>query len=117
MGFSASTSSKDLQSAYNQARQAMNTQINELIRTMNHATHIANIQTNLSFNHVSFKYLLLPVYTSCFTYNKKTFNIFVNGETGRTVGRLPVSRGKIWAAALVPALIIAAGFGLFFALM
>lgn len=42
-------------------------------------------------------YALLPVWLLTTKWNGKTFLFAVNGQTGRTVGDLPVSKGKVWA--------------------
>ena len=42
-------------------------------------------------------YALLPVWLLTTKWNGQTFLFAVNGQTGKTVGDLPVSKGKFWA--------------------
>lgn len=44
----------------------------------------------------TFKHILLPVYISAFRYNNKTYQFFVNGETGAISGSRPYSFWKIF---------------------
>lgn len=42
-------------------------------------------------------YVLLPVWLLTTKWNGKNYLFAVNGQTGKTVGDLPVSKGKFWA--------------------
>jgi predicted Zn-ribbon and HTH transcriptional regulator len=46
-------------------------------------------------SNVTYKHLLLPVWGSAFGYKGKTYNYFVNGETGLVDGQRPYSVPKI----------------------
>ena len=41
------------------------------------------------------KYALLPVWMLHYNYHGKRFTYAINGQTGKTVGKLPISRGKV----------------------
>jgi len=41
-------------------------------------------------------YTLLPVWMLTYNYNGKDWHYAVNGQTGRIVGDLPISKGKLW---------------------
>lgn len=45
----------------------------------------------------SVKYVLLPVYLFNCTYGGKKYSYAVNGQTGKVVGELPISKSKSWA--------------------
>lgn len=42
---------------------------------------------------------LLPVWKYLYTYNGKEYPFYVNGQTGKIVGEVPVSKKKVWAYA------------------
>ena len=42
-------------------------------------------------------YALMPVWMLNTKWNGKDFLFAMNGQTGRLVGELPVSRGRFWA--------------------
>ena len=47
------------------------------------------------YSNVTYKHVLLPVWGSSFGYKGKTYNYFVNGETGVVDGKRPYSPAKI----------------------
>ncbi len=65
---------------------------------------------NVSTTHeqVTYKYVMLPVYLGHFNYNKKLYNFYINGCTGKVGGKTPKSPLKITSLVLG----ILAGLGL-----
>ena len=57
---------------------------------------------NVSTIHegVTYKYVMLPIYVGNFNYRKKLYNFYVNGETGKVVGKTPKSPLRILFAVL-----------------
>ena len=53
----------------------------------------------------SVKYVMLPVYLFECKYAGKTYRYAANGQTGKVVGELPVSKGKKWLYFGIPFLI------------
>ena len=53
-----------------------------------------------SYDDITFKLMLLPVWLACYIYAGKTYNILVNGRTGEVVGERPYSKVKIALAIL-----------------
>lgn len=43
----------------------------------------------------SWNYTLLPVWITTYKYGDKIFPYAINGQTGKTFGKLPVSKGKL----------------------
>jgi hypothetical protein len=48
-----------------------------------------------SFNHETFKHVLLPVFVAAYRYKEKPYQVLVNGQTGEVVGNAPYSFWKI----------------------
>lgn len=70
---------------------------------------VRNFSMNLDFGDESWRYILLPVYLSAYTYQNKVYQVMVNGETAAISGQRPVDWSKIWlvvAAILAPGLIL-----------
>lgn len=42
-------------------------------------------------------YCLLPVWKYIYKYNDELYPFYVNGQTGKIVGKVPVSKKKVWA--------------------
>lgn len=66
-------------------------------------------RSGMQITDASVRYVLLPVYLFRCSYGGKEYRYAVNGQTGKAVGELPVSRGKSLAAFLAPFAIVAAG--------
>ena len=49
---------------------------------------------NLHISQADCKYAMLPVYLFHCEYRGKTYRYAVNGQTGKLVGELPISKGK-----------------------
>ncbi len=64
---------------------------------------------NISTTHsdVTYKYVMLPVYIGNYKYNKKHYNFFVNGSTGKVYGKTPKSILKILGTVLLGIAVIA----------
>jgi LSD1 subclass zinc finger protein len=60
-----------------------------------------------TYNNVTFKHILLPVWISAFRYRTKVYRFLVNGRTGEVQGERPYSAWKI--AGLVILILIAIG--------
>ena len=56
----------------------------------------------------TFKHILLPLYSSAFSYGKKSYRFVVNGQSGKVRGERPYSPWKI-ALAAVAALLLGSG--------
>jgi DNA-directed RNA polymerase subunit RPC12/RpoP len=71
-------------------------------------------ENGLNMSDSSVKYVMLPVYLFDCTYAGKTYHYAANGQTGKVVGELPVSKGKKWLYFGIPFLIV---FALIFAFL
>ena len=60
----------------------------------------------VNMRNIKFKYLLLPVWISSFSYKGKVFQFLVNGETGKVAGRAPVSPLRVAVAIVLTCLFV-----------
>ena len=60
---------------------------------------------------ITYKHILLPIWSSAFTFGSKTFRFVVNGQTGKVQGERPYSPWKIMAA-VIAALVVIGGIAL-----
>lgn len=63
-----------------------------------HSTHVRNFSMTADFDNERWRYVLLPVYLSTYTYNNQTYHVMVNGQTGTVSGQKPVSWLRVWLA-------------------
>lgn len=62
------------------------------------------------WDDITFKHILLPVWTSSFSYSNKRYQIVINGQTGEVQGERPYSWIKITAAVLAVATVLITGY-------
>lgn len=48
-----------------------------------------------TYNDITFKHILLPVYVSSYSYNNKIYHFYINGRSGKLIGERPYSNVKI----------------------
>jgi fatty acid desaturase len=44
------------------------------------------------------RYILLPVYLASYHFDDRTFQVMVNGQTGKVTGQKPVAWLRVWLA-------------------
>lgn len=62
----------------------------------NYTTVVPN-NVNLKINHGSVRYALLPVWMLNTKYKDTMYTFVMNGQTGKFIGKLPISMGKFFA--------------------
>ena len=67
-----------------------------------------NLQVETHFSDVNSDLILLPVYLLSYRYRGKLYQFLLNGQTGKAIGKKPISWWKIGAAIGIVAAIIAA---------
>lgn len=71
------------------------------------------LNVNTTYNDSTFKYLLVPLWCSSFTYRQKLYNYFVNGRTGKVGGKTPLSVWKVAITVVIVSAVIIGGYFLF----
>jgi hypothetical protein len=81
--------------------------------------HVRNFSLNASFDAELWRLVLLPVYLATYRFQSKTYQVAINGQTGKVAGDKPVAWNKVWwiVAALVAPGLLLAGLGLLFAVV
>jgi LSD1 subclass zinc finger protein len=67
---------------------------------------IDSLQT--TYNNITFKHILLPIWLSAYRYSEKVYRFMINGRTGEVQGERPYSFWKI-AGAVIGALAVIGG--------
>ena len=110
-GFMAERYSVGLKDAWEKAkdfiRSRLKSAIESRIRSQYNADHVRNFKGTTTFSNITYKYLMLPVWLSCFTYNGKTYQFIVNGQSGKVGGDYPISGWRVALAILIAIVIIA----------
>jgi len=100
----------DLIAAANLSRQQMEAELRNLCGGQVPGNTYRNLQVQATFSDQRFKHILVPVWLLTYTFGGDTFQVVVNGITGRISGGRPWSWIKIalLAVAILIALIIVA---------
>jgi len=97
-GFLAERNSYSASQIFNRVRERASTYMEKELRSS------ISGYTSVTYNHKQIDpkcqdshYALLPVWMVCYHYNKKEYLFAMNGQTGKIVGKPPLSKGKIAA--------------------
>lgn len=98
-GFVAERYSLGLKDAWSVAirsiKEKLNRHISDKIKSEKRADRVRSLQMDTSFDDITYKYLLLPIWVSNFKYNDQVFQFMVNGQTGKVAGKTPISIPKV----------------------
>ncbi len=112
-GFTAERYSTDVKEGFGRARGVMENAIRRGILARYHADVVGYLNVSTNYRKVTYKYLLAPVWMCNFSYKKKEYGFMVNGFSGKTAGKIPLSPLKVGLAVLLG---IGAVVGLYFLL-
>lgn len=99
------------ESAERAEKRAVNTAISALRNTVQGYANVVITDRDADVERGSIKYALMPVWMLSTKWKDENFIFAVNGQTGRTVGDLPVSMGRLasWFARIaVPTAVVLA---------
>ena len=104
-GFLAERYTVPLEEGWNSATKQIESHLHSVIlREIEHNNNADDSRIHkmdVAFSKMTYKYLLLPVWMSSFTFNGKVFQFVVNGQTGKVGGKSPVSPWKVALAILI----------------
>ena len=105
-GFQSERYQLGLEEGFNKAKQVMAGTIRQDVRYDIGGDHQRVHQVNTEYSAMTYKHCLLPVWSSAFLYQKKSYRFVVNARTGEVQGERPYSYWKI-AFAIIMTLAIA----------
>lgn len=71
---------------------------------------VRNVRIKKELSRETYKYILIPLYSTAFSYKNKNYNVLINGQTGKVNGEYPKSPVKIAIIVIVIIIIILLGF-------
>lgn len=54
-------------------------------------------ESNVTQNKTDARFCLLPVWKYIYKYKGTEYPFYINGQTGKVIGKVPVSKSKVWA--------------------
>jgi predicted RNA-binding Zn-ribbon protein involved in translation (DUF1610 family) len=97
-GLQAQSYDIPLESAWETVRHEMRERTRRACRAQASTSKIRNFSMNLDFSEESWRYILLPVYLAIYHYQDQSYQVMVNGQTGKVSGQRPVDWFKVWLA-------------------
>lgn len=112
-GFKTESYRVDLKSGFETAKNMMKPEIETTIKgdIGGDLQRISSMST--TYDKITFKHILLPVWISAYKYNDKVYHFMINARTGEVQGERPYSVIKIALAVLGGIAVIAAGLWFF----
>jgi DNA-directed RNA polymerase subunit RPC12/RpoP len=111
-GFTTERYALGLKEGLRAAKELMQPTIDSLIREDIGGDHQRIDDKRTRYSAVTFKNVVLPVWVAVYRYHEKTFQVLVNGRTGRVTGYRPWSVWKIAALTALVLLVFGVIFGL-----
>lgn len=94
-GFTANHYNVNATEAWESATQYMKADIKLRIVRKHHADGVSYLNMDSTYNETKYSYILLPVWVCTYYYKSKLFNFFINGNTGKVTGKVPLSPIRI----------------------
>ena len=114
-GYLSENYSIDLEEGHREAVSIMNSELSSMsssdVRRKGY-DHVRSVHINPIFSNETYKYLLLPIYSTSYSYKNKNYTVLINGQTGRISGAYPKSWIKI--TLLIVAIIAVIGLFMYF---
>ncbi len=96
----------DLRQASETSKAQMDTIVEQLCSRQVPGDTQRNLQIDAEFQGRTFKHILVPIWLTSYTYGAKSFQVVVNGYTGKMAGEHPLSWLKISLAVLAALIVI-----------
>ena len=110
-GFAAERYTLGLDDGWNKAKvfikQTLTSHLSSKLRNQYKADKVGTINLSTSYDNVTFKYILAPVWIASFRYGNDVYNFVVNGQTGKIAGKYPISKLKVFLTILAIVAVIA----------
>jgi hypothetical protein len=97
-GWQAKTYDVPLQEAWEVAKEEMRERTKRACYDDTGSSHVRNFRMTADFADERWRYVLLPVYLASYRFDDRTFQVMVNGQTGKVTGQKPVAWLRVWLA-------------------
>lgn len=96
-GFSVEQYDNGLKAVWERAQKYMGAVVRTDITAMikRGCDEVGRLNISTRYTDIRYKQMLLPLWISSYVYRKKTYNIYINGQTGELHGKMPKSVIKL----------------------
>ncbi len=108
-GYSAECYTVDLNAAHSEAVGAMERELENMARSevLSRYDEVRDIYVRADYQEETYKHVLLPIYSTAYTYKGRHYRVLINGQSGRVEGDYPKSPVRIGAIVLLALFILA----------
>lgn len=96
-GFMAENGNEDMDDLEKKAEQRSTQEVKKYLRTRLNGYSFSGGQIYTKFKKMKQQYVLLPVWFFNTKYRDKMYAYALNGQTGKIVGEIPISKPKFWS--------------------
>lgn len=111
-GFVAEKYTIGLKEGWSRAKEKIKSKVRQGVTRKIGGDEVRNLRINTSYDDITYKHILLPLWISAYTYKGKVYEFIINGQSGRVHGKSPVSVPKIIGVTLLSITAIMAIWGL-----
>ncbi|NJL95715.1 MAG: TFIIB-type zinc ribbon-containing protein [Anaerolineae bacterium] len=108
-GIKAHAYERDLNTAWELGRSTIRERTKQACMSQASTRKIRNFSMQVDFADEKWRYVLVPVYISAYTYEDQRYQVLVNGQTGTVAGQRPVAWPKVsavMALTFIPGLLV-----------
>lgn len=106
-GFSAERYDSGLNDCFGIAKEQMDVEIRSAVLSRYKYDVVDYLNVNTSYPSVLFHYLLLPLWVCGYKFKEKLYRFIVNGRTGKSTGKYPVSPARVSCAVFLGLAVVA----------
>ncbi|WP_369717225.1 hypothetical protein [Leptotrichia alba] len=101
---------------YVEAKEVMENELEGMVESdvLRRYDRVKNVSMNIYWSDEFYRLLMLPVYSTSYSFNGKSYQVLINGENGTVVGEYPKSVIKITLAIIAAIIVICILYFLFF---
>lgn len=96
----------DLVAAAQESRTRMDESLRQMCASQIPGDTYRNLQVDSRYSALTFKHILLPVWVLSYVYGRRSYQVTVNGATGKITGQYPLSWVKIAIVAVIALIIL-----------
>lgn len=94
-GFLTERYSINLNEGWKSAKNSIDSDVRSGVTQKINADRVRNLNISTSYDNVTYKHILLPLWISAYTYKDKIYHFMINAQTGEVEGDVPVSALKV----------------------
>lgn len=108
-GYCAEIYTVSLQDANKLAKNKMKNKVSGMCRDKikDKYDEVKDLDIDVSYKDETYKYILLPVYSTVYRFQDKEYHVLINGQSGKIIGEYPTDSSKVRTIVIIVVVILA----------